>query len=57
MVEKEATPEKPRQMGNREKMRRKEENWEVFFINRITIIYIIYNHQTNKLKMSTIPNP
>jgi len=29
LVEKEATPEKPKQMGNREKMRRKEENWEV----------------------------
>ena len=40
MMEKEATPEKPKQMGNKEKMRRKEENWEVFFINRITIIYI-----------------
>ena len=32
MVEKEATPEKPKQMGNREKMRRKEENWEVVTI-------------------------
>ena len=32
LVEKEATPEKPKQMGNREKMRRKEENWEVIFI-------------------------
>ena len=32
LVEKEATPEKPKQMGNREKMRRKEENWEVVFI-------------------------
>ena len=29
MMEKEATPEKPKQMGNKEKMRRKEENWEV----------------------------
>ena len=29
LVEKESTPEKPKQMGNREKMRRKEENWEV----------------------------
>ena len=32
LVEKEATPEKPKQTGNREKMRRKEENWEVIFI-------------------------
>ena len=32
LVEKEAPPEKPKQMGNREKMRRKEENWEVLFI-------------------------
>ena len=37
MVEKEATPEKPKQMGNREKMRRKEENWEVVIITSITI--------------------
>jgi len=36
LVEKEATPEKPKQMGNREKMRRKEENWELSTIT-ITI--------------------
>ena len=41
MVEKEATPEKPKQMGNREKMRRKEENWEVVTITmNISIINI-----------------
>ena len=40
LVEKEATPEKPKQMGNREKMRRKEENWEVLFIISITKIKI-----------------
>ena len=37
MMEKEATPEKPKQMGNKEKMRRKEENWEVGTITMFMI--------------------
>ena len=41
MMEKEATPEKPKQMGNKEKMRRKEENWEV---GTITMFIIFHYH-------------
>ena len=37
MMEKEATPEKPKQMGNKEKMRRKEENWEVATVTMFMI--------------------
>ena len=37
MMEKEATPEKPKQMGNKEKMRRKEENWEVVTVTMFMI--------------------
>ena len=41
MMEKEATPEKPKQMGNKEKMRRKEENWEV---GTVTMFIIFHYH-------------
>ena len=48
MMEKEATPEKPKQMGNKEKMRRKEENWEVgtitmFMITTTTFARVYHN--------------
>ena len=51
MVEKEATPEKPRQMGNREKMRRKEENWEVSIIMNTSNIILIIIIMGNREKM------
>ena len=54
LVEKEATPEKPKQMGNREKMRRKEENWEVLFIISITKIKIDFLHWNTCVRRSFV---
>ena len=50
MMEKEATPEKPKQMGNKEKMRRKEENWEggtvtMFMITTAMFARVYHNFQ------------